>query len=156
MKDLVRSDPMLGGMFDLNRFTNMFNDIEFEKFWKLYDMGYKSFIDLQPKGSFPKINVVETKDSYEVEIALAGFSKEDVALEFKDNCLQVKTNKKDFKDKKYLMREISYRSFKRVIAFTKKIDKNGIECKHENGVVYCVLKKEPTKPINDTIHIEIN
>jgi HSP20 family molecular chaperone IbpA len=139
----------LGGLSDI--FDEM------DRMWNQFDV--KTFTDLQPAGKFPKINVAETDDKYEVEIAVAGFDREDVELELKDNCLCVKADRKEEvkeEDKKYLVREISSRSFRRALQFPKKVLTNDIECRFEDGVITCVLAKEPEKQIeDDTIKIDI-
>jgi HSP20 family protein len=142
--------------------TRGFNDVinEFDKLIDSWDLDMKTFTDLQPKCSFPKINIVETDTAYEVEIAIAGFGKEDISLELKDNCLLIKADKKEEvseKDgnKKYLMREISSRSFRRAVNFPKDILKSDISCSHKDGVVKCVLKKE-TENNSESVEIKID
>ena len=157
-KDLsLYTGSPLSRMFDLNRFGDMFDT--FDKLWKNWDIDYKMFTDLQPKSAFPKVNVVETDEAYEVDIALAGFSKDEVSLEFVDNCLCIKADKQveeKEEDKKYLMKEISSRSFRRALSFVKKVDTTNIESSYDSGVVRCTLKKLPEiNPKDDTVKIEI-
>lgn len=112
----------------------------------------------QPKNSLPKINVKETDDSYLVDIAVAGFAKEDVSLEIKDNCFFIKCehNEETNEDNhKYVLKEISNRSFKRVLRFPKKIDVDSISCDYKNGIVSCSVGKQAVKP-DSTIKIKIN
>ena len=154
-KDLVNySASPLRRLFEVGRFSDIFN--EFDKLWDSWDIDVKTFSDLQPKSVFPKVNVSETDDSYEVEIALAGFDKSDISLELKDNSLLVKADKKEDiseedKDKKFLMREISSRSFRRVLNLPKKVLCDDIDCSHKDGVIRCVLKKDKPISPDDTI-----
>ena len=149
----------LSRMMNLNRFGDIFE--EFDKLWRNWDLDMKAFSDMQPKANFPKLNVAETDDSFEVEVALAGFDKEDLSLELKDNCLLIKADKQEEiseeDGKKYLMREISSRSFRRALNLPKKVLTDDIECTHKDGVVKCVLKKEPELPApeDDIIKIDI-
>lgn len=83
---------------------------------------------LQPfnKANFPKINVAETDNDYTIEIAVAGFDKEDVKPELVYNDLTTSTEKQEEtkeETKEYLQREISSRSFKRVVRFPCDVDK---------------------------------
>jgi HSP20 family protein len=163
-KDLVSySSSPLRRMFEASRFGDMFDGAarELDRIWNDWDLDVRTFADMQPRAKFPKINVAETDDSYEIEVALAGFDKEDISMEIKDNCLLVKADKQEeisdeFENKKYLMREISSRSFRRVINLQKKINTDSIECTHKDGIIKCVLKKDIVKVEGDTIKIEIN
>lgn len=143
----------------LSRFfgKGRFEDI-FDSFWKDLSLDMRAFVDLQPKGSFPKVNVVETDEEYEVEIALAGFDKDQLALELKDNCLLIKTDKKEESestDRKYLMKEISSRSFRRMLKFPAKVDPKNIDCNFENGIVTCKIGKVHAE-CGDPIQIKID
>jgi HSP20 family protein len=145
-KDLVRRSDF-GGFFPAR-----FNDL-FDAFNKLMDEGWDNkYFELQRKTSFPKVNVLETADTYEVEIALAGFNKEDVELELRENCLYIKVEKTDKcrcvddcecnDNKNYLVREIAHRSFRRCLQFPMSIDTSKISTNFKRGVLSCTLGKE--------------
>lgn len=115
--------------------------------------------DFQTGPNFPKVNIIENDDSYEVEIAVTGFDKDDVSLELKDNNLVIKAEKKkkdnEETDQKYLMKEIAQRSFRRVFRFPIKIDTENIKCSYENGIISCVIgKMKPNEPEIIKIDIE--
>ena len=159
-KDLtLYTGSLMNRLLDTNYFQSLTS--EFDKLWKDWNFDMKTFGDLQPKSNFPKINVSETADRYELEIALAGFNAEDISLELKDNTLLIKAEKQEESSeegttKKYIMKEISSKSFRRVLSFPKKINVSDIECKHENGIVSCVLKKEKEiLPEEETVKIKI-
>jgi HSP20 family protein len=162
-KDLTIWKPgsLWSGQDTLGRFVDSINK-EFDRICRDMDFSTKAFSDMQPRSRFPKINVSETEENYELEIALAGFNKEDISLELKDNSVFIKAEKQEEKseegpDKKYLMKEISSRSFRRVVNLPKKVITDGIKCSHKDGIISCVLKKEPeVKPEEDTIKIDIN
>ena len=157
-KDLtLYTGSPLSRLFKLDRFGDF--TAEFDKLWKNWDLDMRMFSDMQPKVSFPKINVTETDEEYVVEIALAGFKTEDISLELKDNCLCVKADSAEEsseEDRKYLMKEISSRSFRRVLNFPTKVLPDNIKCDHDNGIVRCVLLKDLPKQIeSNTIKIDI-
>jgi len=107
------------------------------------------FEDLQPKGSFPKINVSEDENEYNVEIAVAGFGKEDVKLELKEGVLLISAEKKeeeDESDKKHLRREISYRSFQRAVKFPERIDMERVEAEYKDGLIQVNIAKDKKDP----------
>jgi len=159
-KDLaIYSGSPLSELFKVRRFSDITK--RFDDLWKNWDYDMQVFMDLQPKTIFPKVNVAETSTSYEVEVALAGFEKEDINIELKDNCLYIMADRKEDSssedmDKKYLMREISSRSFRRVLNLPKKVVENDIDCFFKDGTLKCLLKKEEeVKAKNDSIKILI-
>lgn len=157
-KDLTPyTGSQLGNMLRVGRFGDIFE--EFDKLFKGWDLDMRAFTDLQPKAKFPKINVAETDEGFEVEVAIAGFEKDDISLELKDNCLLIKADKQvevKEEDKKYLMREITSRSFRRALNLPKKVLTDDIECSHKDGIITCTLKKEPPVEIkDDTVRIDI-
>lgn len=170
-KDLiVKENPglSLSRMFDFGRFHDMIDTLE-EKFfddvmpWNWWTV--ETFKEIQPfaKSSFPKVNVIDKENLYDVEIAVAGFDKEDLSLELKDNCLFIrankdKTNEADFGDNdrgNYVLKEIATRSFKRVVRFPSEIDVENIECNCKDGIVKCSIAKKKVEEKDDSIKIEI-
>jgi len=160
-KDLIRrpGSPM-SRLFQLDCFSDQIQEMV-DSLWNRWDVDMKMFADMQPKSKFPKVNIAENDDEYEVEIALAGFNKEDIELELKENCLFIKANKKEEISeegiqKRYLMKEISSRSFRRALNFPTKVLTDNIECSHRDGVIVCILKKDkPVLSEDDTIKINI-
>jgi HSP20 family protein len=117
-KDLMKKDAgSLSNMFYLSRLDDVFRKFDrvFDDMWGNWGFDMKVFEDLQPKGGFPKMNVIDNDDSYQIDIAVAGFNKEDIKLELKDNALFVAADKEETCEsddcKKYLRKEIASRSF---------------------------------------------
>lgn len=158
-KDLtLYSSSPLRRMMEVSRLGDILD--EFDKLWNCWDGDVKAFVDMQTKSAFPKVNVVETDNAYEVDVALAGFDKEDISMELKENCLCIKADKKEdsreeSSDKKYLMREISSRSFRRVLNFPKKVLTDNIECSFDGGVVKCTLLKKELPKTEEAVQIDI-
>ena len=82
--------------------------------------------------NFPPYNIVKTGDyTYDVELALAGFSKDDIDVEYKDNMLTVKSKEKA-KDKDIdgmLHRGISKRWFAKSFTIAYDVEVKGAELK---------------------------
>jgi HSP20 family protein len=169
MKDLVRrtiTDPM-DGRLGLSRFRNDLSDwmsvfnSAFDEIWDGNRLDIALFDQIQSKVKFPKVNVKSTDDAYEVDIAVAGFSKDDVRLELKENALCIRADKKaedgeQEEDGTWLRREIAQRSFRRLIKFPEQVDTDKIECKYENGVISCSIGKViQDQTEDDTIKIDI-
>jgi HSP20 family protein len=109
--------------------------------------------------SIPAVNIRETNDSYMVEVAAPGMSKEDFRVELDGNLLTISSEKKETSEEKegerYTRREFSYQSFERSFQLHKDVvDADRIEAKYENGVLHLVIpKKEEVKQKTRTIQI---
>ena len=92
--------------------------------------------------NFPPYNIVKTGDyTYDVELALAGFSKNDIDVEYKDNMLTVKSKEKT-KDKDIdgmLHRGISKRWFAKSFTIADDVEVKGAELK--DGLLKVSLEK---------------
>jgi len=120
-------------------------DSLFENMLSMFDNNsLRMFEDMQPQVSFPKVNVSETDTSYNVEVAIAGFDKEDVKLELIDNDLIIKAEKKEEKEeekKNYLRKEISSRAFQRVVRFPCSVDAEKAQAEYKNGIITMTVDK---------------
>tara|TARA_X000000950_G_scaffold289358_1_gene412298 strand:+ start:3817 stop:4176 length:360 start_codon:yes stop_codon:yes gene_type:complete len=86
-----------------------------------------------PTVNFPPYNIVKTGDyTYDVELALAGFSKEDIAVDYADNMLSVKSVKNADESKSddgVLHRGISKRYFSKSFTIADDVEVKGAELK---------------------------
>lgn len=91
--------------------------------------------------SLPAVNIQQNDDSFLVEVAAPGMTKEDCNVRVDDdNNLVIsfeKKNEAEEKDKKgaYLRREFSYTQFQRTMILPDNVDKEKITAKVENGVL---------------------
>ena len=84
--------------------------------------------------NYPPYNIRKAgKDKYAIEVAVAGFNKDDVEVEYEDNLLTVKTkNVKRTEEKEgdeVIHRGISQRSFARSFTIADDVKVNGAELK---------------------------
>jgi molecular chaperone IbpA len=82
--------------------------------------------------NFPPYNIVKTGEyTYDVELALAGFSKDDIDVEYKDNMLTVKSKEKakDNDVDGMLHRGISKRWFSKSFTIADDVEVKGAELK---------------------------
>ena len=90
---------------------------------------------LSTQSNYPPYNIRKSgKDKYAIEVAVAGFNKDDVEIEYEDNLLTVKTKKVDKAVKKdmdgeIIHRGISQRSFSRSFTIADDIKVEGAEIK---------------------------
>ncbi len=86
-------------------------------------------------GNFPPYNIVKTgENTYDVELALAGFSKKDIDVEFKENLLTVKSKKEEKaedtdEDGNIIHRGISKRMFSKSFTIASDVEVKGAELK---------------------------
>ena len=130
-------------------FDNMFD--QFESL--LSDGG------LSAQSNYPPYNIRKAgKDRYAIEVAVAGFNKDDVEVEYEDNLLTVKTKKVDKAvekdmDGEIIHRGISQRSFSRSFTIADDIKVEGAEIKDGLLTINCEKiipeqKKRKLIPIN--------
>ena len=123
----------------LRPFSIGFEDM-FDQFESLLGNG-----GLSMQSNYPPYNIRKTgKDKYAIEVAVAGFNKDDVEVEYEDNLLTVKTKKVDKtveedKDGEIIHRGISQRSFSRSFTIANDVKVNGAELK--DGLLLIVCEK---------------
>ena len=108
--------------------------------------------------SMPQANVAENKDGYHIELAVPGYSKEQIGIQFNEHVLIIKGNveEKLNEGEKYLSREFGLKNFVRRFVVPKSVDPSAISASFSNGILSVnVPKKEETKE-NLTKDIEIN
>ena len=103
----------------------------------------------QTSTGFPPYNIQKVTDNtYTIEMALAGFSKEDIEVEVAQGVLTIKSTKEnDTEDEFTLHRGISYRKFNRKFTLADDIVVN--DAKLENGLLTITLEQivpEEKKP----------
>ena len=83
--------------------------------------------------NFPPYNIVKTGDNtYDVELALAGFNKKDIEIEYKENVLTVRSKKQEEtkdEDGNIIHRGISKRMFSKSFTIANDVEVKGAELK---------------------------
>ena len=93
--------------------------------------------------SYPPYNIERTgEDTYRVTIAVAGFSSGDIAIETKENSLQVKGSRASGSSEKreFLHRGIAERAFELRFQLAEHVEVSGASL--ENGLLHVDLKRE--------------
>ena len=148
---------MVPSIFGENLFDEFFNDP--------FEMNM-----LLPRGRDPlygkhsknlmKTDVRETENSYELDIDLPGFKKEDVNVELKNGYLTIATSKsldKDEKDQKgrYIRQERYAGSMSRSFYVGEGLEPKDIRAKFENGILQLSIPKSAPKQLPKTTAIAI-
>lgn len=125
----------------LNGFPTLFDDFFNRDF---FNWGLSNFSDTNT--TIPAVNIKETSDSYEVEVAAPGMSKKDFKVQLEGNVLTISSEKvserEEGNDVKYMSREFSYQSFSRTFNLQKDVvDINKIQAKYYDGVLHLTIPK---------------
>lgn len=120
-------------MFSTTLIDNFLNDDWIKSFYKKVT-------------ATPAINVIETAEEYDMEMAVPGLCKEDLNVQIDENCLNISMEKKTETEhksekKNYLRREFSTQQFYRSFELPDNVEKDKITAKVENGVLWIVLPK---------------
>ena len=146
-----------------NKHLSIFNQLRpvtvgfdnvFDHFERMFDDDYFR----TPSANFPPYNIVKTgKHTYDIELALAGFGKDDIEVQYEDNMLHVKSKPKKVEDKedkedveKYddgvLHRGISKRWFSKSFTIADDVEVKGAELKDGLLTVSYTHLTLPTTP----------
>ena len=120
----------------LRPFSIGFDDM-FDQFENMLGNG-----SLTMQSNYPPYNIRKTgKDKYSIEVALAGFSKKDVEVEFEDNLLTVRTkqvNKSENNENGEIIHKgISQRQFARSFTIADDVKVGGAELKDGLLTIAC-------------------
>ena len=96
--------------------------------------------------TIPAVNIKETPETFEVEMAAPGMTKDDFKIELDGNMLTITSEKdsqyEDNESEKYSRKEFSYQSFQRMFQLPKDVvDSEKINAKYENGVLHLLIPK---------------
>ncbi len=114
--------------------------------------------------STPRMNIMETKDNYKLELCIPGLTKEDVKLSIDaegnlvaEMTKESKNEKKENKEEmRYLRHEFSVEHFRQTVMLPEDIHKEQISAKVENGILDIVIPKvtnEEKKQAMQTIEV---
>jgi len=108
-----------------------------------------SFLSDKLSSRVPAVNIAETEDEFQIELAAPGLKKEDFKISLDKNVLSVTADKKVEnveEGKKFSKREYSYNSFTRSFTLPETADAAKIEAEYVDGVLKLnVAKKEEAK-----------
>jgi molecular chaperone IbpA len=110
-------------------------------FDRMFEELNRTFANSRSGDNYPPHNVIQLDDThFVVEVAVAGFSEEDLDVELKDNVLTVKGErpKTEGEAPKYLHKGISARNFTRNFPLAENIEVRGATVK--NGVLSVALE----------------
>lgn len=109
--------------------------------------------------SLPKVNIRETADNYQLEMAAPGLKKSDFNLEIDNQVLTISTETKEeqeHKEENYTRREFGYSSFKRTFNLPESVDDGQINASYNEGILRILLPKKEEAKQKPARNIEIS
>lgn len=118
---------------DIDKFFVGFDE-HFNRLAKLHDDVTKNI------PNYPPCNIRKTgENTYVIEMALAGFARQDIEIEFVDDKLIVRGNAKDDESGEYIFKGIAARNFTRTFAINDHIEIKDAEL--FNGMLKIALER---------------
>ncbi|WP_099365334.1 Hsp20/alpha crystallin family protein [Sphingobacterium sp. 1.A.4] len=113
-----------------NVFDNLFND---------------SFISDRLVTRVPAVNITESPEAFQIELAAPGLKKEDFKINVDKNIISISVEKKEEKvedGKTYSKKEFNYTSFSRSFTLPEVVDYANIDASYEDGVLAIKIGKK--------------
>ena len=100
--------------------------------------------------TMPKVNIRENDESFQVDMAVPGFKKENFDLRVENEVLSISAeinNEEEESKENFSRREFGYASFKRTFILPETIEGDKIKAPYKDGILHVALpKKEEAKP----------
>ena len=155
MEDLAMSTLVKrnGNLFP--EFPSLFDDFFTRDFFNLNNLNHSN------GNTLPSVNIREEADSYQLEVAAPGMSKNDFKVELDNGKLLISAQKQNQNEEKdemgnYTRREFSYQSFQRSFTLSERmIEGDKISAKYEDGILHINVPKTEEAKVKPSRLIEI-
>jgi HSP20 family protein len=111
--------------------------------------------------SMPAVNVRETNDAYELEVAAPGMTKQDFKVRLDNNMLEISAEKEHTQEAgehdNYTRREFNYRSFVRTFSLPERlVQGDKISAQYKDGILLITVPKTEEAKVKPPKQIEIS
>ena len=117
-----------------------------------------SFLSDKLSSRVPAVNIAETENNFQIDLAAPGLKKEDFKINLDKNVLTVSADKKTEnveEGKKFSKREYSYSSFVRSFTLPESADDSQIDASYTDGILRIdIAKREEAKLVRRQIEIK--
>ena len=147
-------------IFGESLFDDWMDDFPFGKEFEKEMFPEKSPLYGKHAKNMMKTDVRETDDSYEVDIDLPGFKKDEINAKLENGYLTISAAKgldKDEQDKngKYIRKERYAGSMSRSFYVGEGVTQDDIKAKYEDGILRLVVPKKDNKAVENNRYIAI-
>jgi len=104
----------------------------------------------------PSANIVEDKDAFRIEMAIPGYSREEVSISIEKDVLTISSVKKEeekAEEVNYTRKEFSRYDFSRSFRLSDAINQDQVQAEFKNGLLSIVLPKKEEVKIRKEIAI---
>lgn len=150
MKTLIRTGnlfPVLPGLIE-DFFNRELNDSSLFS-WKGMD------------ATMPAVNIIESNDSFEIEVAAPGMKRENFKIELDNNVLTIASHLEETKEQKdedrnFTRREFSYKSFQRSFNLPEnKVEGDKISARYTDGILHISVPKRDEAKVKPARQIKV-
>lgn len=111
----------------------------------------------ETNSSYPHINIMENDDKFQIELALPGYSKEQISMNYLKNILTIKSNVEEntSEEKRYLTREFGLQNFSKQFIIPRMLDAENIRAEFSNGILLITIPKKEEAKVKEPIEVQI-
>jgi len=132
-------------------FNNQTNDL-FNYFWNNWDSGYGY--------SAPAANIIESEDSFKIELVTPGLEKSDFKIRVEDNILDISfegnSKESQTENQRYSRHEFRIRPFSRKFRLSNWVDLEKISATYDKGILVVEIPKKEEAKAKPVREIAIN
>ena len=136
-----------------HNFPSVFNDY-MEPWNDWFHEGFKT-----KALTMPRVNITETKDSFNLDVAAPGLHKKDFKIDIEGNMLTISAQREqntEDKDESVTRREYNYSSFSRSFTLPDAVVQEKISATYDGGVLKLTLPKTEKAIKSDSKTITVN
>lgn len=113
--------------YTLTTGSGLWNNFLNDPFFIGFGPNVQTWSNLSNQGNYPPYNLIKIdEDNYMVELALAGFKKEDITVEQEKNVLTIKGSSESSEENSYIHKGIGSRSFTRTFSLSEFMEVAGV------------------------------
>ncbi len=140
----------------LRKYNGMQDDMP-QTFSSMLDRFFNESVNSRGFSGFtPHVDACETENGYEIEVALPGIRKEDIAIDFQEGKLTISGERrfeKKEEGRRYQMLETQYGTFSRSFYLPDNVDADKISAQLQDGVLVVNVPKDEQKTMKRQISI---
>lgn len=127
-----------------------------EELDRLFEIGLPlADIRSVPRGTFPPVNVIETKEGVSLQAYIPGADPKKIEITFHDNALTIKGERDTSYKGNFHRRERFNGNFTRIIGLPEGLDHDKIRAQYRDGILLVTIdKKEEQKPKQISVSVE--
>ena len=140
----------------IRKYNGMQNDVP-QTFSSMLDRFFNESVNSRGFSGFtPHVDACETENGYEIEVALPGIHKEDIAIDFQEGKLTISGERrfeKKEEGRRYQMLETQYGTFSRSFYLPDNVNPDKISAQLQDGMLMVSVPKDEHKTMKRQIKI---